>query len=163
MKVRLRKMSLREFETFREYSTNDYAKDLMKTQNISSEDSLKQAITEFLDMLPEGMETKDNSLMMIEDENSQKAVGIIWYLYEIIEGTKQVFLNDLLVYEEERRKGYAMAALSEMVHNAKEAGCKQSIIYVWEHNPSGVNLYTKCGYVPFRELDDGMYMRKEIR
>ena len=37
MKVRLRKMSSREFEAFREYSTNDYVKDLMKSQNISSE------------------------------------------------------------------------------------------------------------------------------
>ncbi len=115
MKVRLRNMSLREFETFREYSTNSYAKDLIKNQNISLESALKQ-----------------------------------------------VFLNDLLIYEEERRKGYAMAALSEMVHNAAEAGCRQSIIYVWKHNPSGVNLYTKCGYVAFRELDDGMYMKKEI-
>lgn len=162
MKVRLRKMSLREFESFREYSTNDYAKDLMKGQNISSESALKQANKEFLDMLPEGINTKDHSLMMIEDENSHKPVGIIWYLYENTEGTKQVFLNDLLVYEEERRKGYAMAALSQMVHHAAEAGCKESIIYVWKHNPSGVNLYTKCGYVPFRELDDGLYMKKEI-
>ncbi len=37
MKVRLRNMRLREFETFREYSTNSYAKDLMKDQNISLE------------------------------------------------------------------------------------------------------------------------------
>ena len=150
MKVRLREMSLQEFETFREYSTNDYAKDLMKEQNISPESALKQAVTEFSDMLPEGIKTKDHSLMMIEDENSQKTVGIIWYLYEITEGTKQVFLNDLLIYEQERRKGYAMAALSEMVHNAARAGCRQSIIYVWKHNPPGVNLYTKCGYVAFR-------------
>ncbi len=162
MKARLRNMNLREFESFREYSTNDYAKDLMKEQNISSESALKQAITEFSDMLPEGIKTKDHSLMMIVDENKKKTVGVIWYLYEITEGTKQVFLNDLLIYEEERRKGYAMTALSEMVHNANMAGCIHSIIYVWKHNPPGINLYTKCGYVAFRELDDGMYMRKEI-
>lgn len=162
MKVRLRNMSLQEFEAFREYSTNDYAKDLMKDQNLSPENALEQAVTEFADMLPEGVKTKDHSLMMIEDEDSQKNVGIIWYLYEITEGTKQVFLNDLLIYQEERRKGYAMAALSEMVHNAAEDGCRQSIIYVWKHNPPGVNLYRKCGYVTFRELEGGMYMRKEI-
>ena len=162
MKVRFRKMSLQEFEAFREYSTNDYMKDLMIDQNISSESALKQAQTEFSDMLPEGINTKDNSLMMIEDENNEKTVGIIWYLYENTEGIKQVFLNDFMIYEEERRKGYAMAALSEMVHNAIEAGCRQSVIYVWKHNLAGVNLYTKCGYVPFRELDDGMYMKKEI-
>lgn len=153
MKVRLRKMSLQEFETFREYSTNSYAKDLMLDQNISSESALKQAIAEFSCMLPEGVKTKDNSLMMIEDENSQKTVGIIWYLYEITEGIKQVFLNDFIIYEEERRKRYATAALSEMVHNATKVGCRQSTIYVWKHNLPGVNLYTKCGYVPFRVIN----------
>lgn len=162
MKVRLRKMSLQEFKNFREYSTNDYMKDLMKAQNISAENALKQARAEFSDMLPEGINTKDNFLMMIEDEKNKKAVGIIWYLYENTEGIKQVFLNDFMIYEEERRKGYAMAALSEMAHCAAKDGCRQSIIYVWKHNPPGVNLYTKCGYVAFRELDDGMYMRKEI-
>lgn len=162
MKIRLRNMSLQEFEAFRENSTNDYAKDLMKAQNISQENALKQAVTEFSDMLPEGIKTKDHSLMMIEEEDSQKSVGIIWYLYEITEGMKQVFLNDLLIYEEERRKGYAIAALSEMVHNAVRDGCRQSIIYVWKYNSPGVNLYTKCSYVVFRELEDGMYMRKEI-
>lgn len=127
MKVRLRNMSLREFEIYREYSTNSYAKDLMKDQNISLESALKQAITEFSEMLPQGIKTKDNSFMMIEDENSQKTVDIMWYLYEITEGTKQVFLNDLLIFEEERRKGYAMAALSGMVHNATKVGCGQTL------------------------------------
>ena len=162
MNVRLRKMNLQEFEAFQEYSTNDYAKDLMKDQGISLERARKQAIDEFSEMLPEGINTKDHSIMMIVEESSQKNVGIIWYLYETAEGTKQVFLNDLLIYEEERRKGYATAALSEMAHHAAEAGCSQSVIYVWKHNPSGVNLYTKCGYATFRELDHGMYMRKEI-
>jgi len=32
-------------------------------------------------MLPEGINIKDNSLMIIEDINNRKAVGIIWYLY----------------------------------------------------------------------------------
>ncbi|MDE6852132.1 MAG: GNAT family N-acetyltransferase [Lachnospiraceae bacterium] len=68
----------------------------------------------------------------------------------------QVFLNNLLIYEEERRKGYAMAALSEIVSYAAGDGCRQSIIYVWKHNLPGINLYTKCGYVAFREWEDGM-------
>lgn len=68
-----------------------------------------------------------------------------------------------MIYEEERRKGYATAALGEMEHYAKNAGCAQSIIYVWKHNPPGINLYTKCSYITFRELEDGMYMKKEIK
>lgn len=162
MEVGLRKMNLQEFESFCEYSINDYIKDLMKEQEITLEEALNQAQKEFTDMLPEGINTTDNSLMMIENVYTEKAVGIIWYLYEIIEGKKQVFLNDFIIYENHRRKGYATAALDKMVYNAKQDGCTQSIIYVWKHNLPGINLYTKCGYTTFRELDDGMYMKKEI-
>ena len=68
-----------------------------------------------------------------------------------------------MIYEEERRKRYATSALTAMEHNAIEAGCRQSIIYVWKHNSSGGNLYMKCGYVTFKELGDGLYMKKDIQ
>lgn len=77
------------------------------------------------------------------------------------DGVKQVFLSDFIIKEEECRKGYASAALIEMEQDAWRNECAESVIYVCKHNPSGINLYTKCGYVAFRELDDGMYMEKE--
>lgn len=163
MKVRFRKMNGQEFDEYREYSTNDYVNDLMKGKKLSFEEALKQSKKEFLHMLPEGTDTKDNFVMMIEDADIGKIVGIIWYLHEVFEGVKQVFLCDFLIYEEERIKGYATAALVEMEKNALVDGCAQSALFVWKHNPPGINLYTKCGYVTIREGDAGMFMRKEIR
>ena len=81
---------------------------------------------------------------------------------EFCQEIKQVFLSDLLIYEKERRKGYAMASLTEMEKQGKESGCKESIIYVWKHNPAGIQLYKKSKYVTFRELEDGMYLKKKI-
>lgn len=109
-------------------------------------------------MLPNGLETKDNILRIIVDVCEQKAVGIIWYLLEWTGNVKQVFVNDFVINDEERRRGYASAALTEMEQDAWRNECVESIIYVWKHNLPGFNLYTKCGYVTFRELDDGMYM-----
>lgn len=162
MEVRLRKMNVKEFKSYCEYSVNDYAKDLMKSSDITLEEAREQARKEFKGMLPQGTDTKDNYVMIIEDVRDRKAVGIIWYLYEEFQGAKQVFLSDFIVYEEERRKGYATVALAEMERNAMRDGCKQSIIYVWKHNPPGINLYTKCGYITFKELNDGMYMKKSL-
>lgn len=51
----------------------------------------------------------------------------------------------------------------EMERDAKRNDCAESIIYVWKHNSPGINLYTKCGYVAFRELDYGMYMKKGLK
>ncbi len=163
MKVQLREMSEEEFKKFCEYSINDYANDLMKSSVITMEEALAEAKKEFAEMLPNGLGTQDNALRIIVDAAEKKAVGIIWYLFEMADDIKQVFLSDFIIKEEERRKGYASAALAEMERDARRNGCAESVIYVWRHNPPGINLYTKCGYVTFRELDDGMYMKKRIR
>ena len=95
---------------------------------------------------------------MIEEKN----VGVIWYLFEMTDGIKQVFLNDFIIKEEERRKGYASGALTEMEQDAKQNGCVESVLYVWNHNLLGSNLYTKYGYAISKEMDEGMYMKKTI-
>lgn len=163
MEVQLREMSEEEFKKFIEYSINDYVNDLIKSSAVSMEEALAEAEREFAEMLPNGLSTQDNALRIIVDAAEEKAVGIIWYLFEMTDGIKQVFLSDFIIKEEERRKGYAFAALAEMERDARRNGCAESIIYVWKHNPPGINLYTKCGYVTFREIDDGMYMKKRIK
>lgn len=162
MEVQLREMSTEEFKNFFENSIFDYANDLVKSSSITMDEALIQAQGEFAEMLPDGLDTKDNALRIIVDVAEQKTVGIIWYLFEMTDGVRQVFLSDFIIKEEERRKGYASAALIEMEWDARRNGCSESIIYVWKHNLPGINLYTKCGYVAFKELDDGMYMKKGI-
>lgn len=163
MDIRLRTMTENEFVQFHKYSTNDYAKDLMKGQNIAWEEAIRQAEKEFLEMLPEGQDSKDNALMIIEEITNGKSVGIIWYQFEVTDEMKYAFLSDFVINEEERRKGYATAALFEMEQDAKKHGCTDIRLHVWKHNPSGINLYTKCGYSTFEQTDGGMYMKKVIK
>lgn len=163
MEVQLREMSMEEFKIFSENSIFDYANDLVKSSGITMDEALIQAQREFEEMLPNGLETKDNILRVIVDVCEQKAVGIIWYLLEWTDNVKQVFVNDFVINDEERRRGYASAALTEMEQDAWRNECVESIIYVWKHNLPGFNLYTKCGHVTFRELDDGMYMKKGLK
>lgn len=163
MEVQFREMSEEEFKIFFENSINDYVSDLIKSSVITMEEALAEAKREFAEMLPNGLGTKDNALRIIVDAAEEKAVGVIWYLFEMTDDVKQVFLSDFIIKEEERRKGYASAALTEMERDARKNHCAESIIYVRKHNLPGINLYAKCGYVAFRELDDGMYMKKRIK
>lgn len=163
MEVQLREMSKKEFKYFFENSIFDYANDLVKSSNITMDEALIQAQREFAEILPNGLDTKDNVLRIVVDTAEEKAVGAIWYLFEMTDDVKQVFLSDLIIKEEERRKGYASAALTEMEQDAQKNGCAESIIYVWKHNPPAINLYTQCGYGAFKELNDGMYMKKGIK
>lgn len=75
---------------------------------------MKDSETEFNETLPEGIETEDNYLMKLEDAESGKEVGLIWFQYDLDDDdAKFVFLNDFLVSEAERRNGYATAAVNE--------------------------------------------------
>ena len=163
MKVKLRKMTLQEFDIFYEHSTTDYAKDLMKDTDITFEIALSQAKVEFVEMLPDGLDTKDNSLMVIECSAEVKTVGVLWYLYEVTDGVNQVFLSDFIIKRDERRKGYATATMNELEKDAIECGCTESVLYVSKDNIPGINLYIKCGYSAFRQLAGGMYMKKRLR
>ena len=159
----LRKMNEEEFRAFKAYSIADYAQDLMKGKDLTQAQALKYAEEEFDEGLPDGLETKDRFLMNIEDR-SGKTVGWIWFEYytDEADGTRLVFLADLLVFEEERRKGYASAALCEMNALAKRDGCARSELFVWDHNPGGQHLYEKCGYQPARREKGGMLMAKAL-
>ena len=160
--IEFRKMTEEEYLQFRELSVSEYAKDLMNGENLDHEAALKKAETEFSGMLPFGPDTEDRFVMMIRDAQSGKDVGWIWYSYEEEEDEKQVFVCDLLIYEDERRKGYASAALAGMERRAKADGCGAAALFVWDHNGPGAALYGKNGYTPEKREDGGVKMKKQL-
>ena len=161
--ITMRKMTDTEFLRFKEYSVTDYAADLVRGERLDKEQALKKAEAEFSGMLPDGPDTADQFLMMLQDAKTGEEVGWIWFFYEENEkGIKQVFLSDFLIYEYERRKGYAAAALHEMEQKAKADGRTEVILYVWEHNVPGFNLYQKCGYTAVQQSESGTAMKKML-
>lgn len=160
MKIRLRKMTLQEYNTFYNYSINNHANELMKEINISLDVALCQTEAEVKEMLPDGLDTKDNSLMVVEDISDSRNIGFIWYLYELTDDIPQVFLSDFVIKEQERQKGYATAALNEMEKTAITCGCKESVLFVAKENIPAQKLYAKCGYAFLRNMGDGMFMKK---
>ncbi|MBQ7715184.1 MAG: hypothetical protein IJT70_04860 [Clostridia bacterium] len=54
------------------------------------------------------------------------------------------------------------SAIAEMERIAKADGCCESVLYVWDQNPEGYNLYQKCGYVAIEHEEGGTYMKKDL-
>ena len=159
--VALRKMTREAYCRFKACSIADYAEDLIQGEGLDRQQALHEAEEEFTQTLPDGPETEGQFLMMIEDGQSGREVGWIWFSYEEGEdGAKRVFLSDFLIYTEERRNGYASAALDEMERMAKADGRAESVLYVWEHNAPGYRLYQKCGYKAVGRGENGTHMKK---
>ncbi len=160
--IALREMTGEEFQRFKAQSIARYAKDLMTGEDFDEEDALANAKEVFEDTLPDGLDTEDQYLMTIEDAESGKDVGQIWFFCEEAEEGRQVWLTDFAIREEEGLKGYAAAALTEMERIAKAAGCVRSALFVWDHNPEGCELYRKCGYEAVEHEDGGSVMKKAL-
>ena len=161
--ITFNKMTEKEFLDYKEFTIAGYAQELVKGKNISYERARIDAKNEFEFGLPNGLDTENSFLMNIVAEDGKK-VGWIWFQYDTNrEGnSKQVFLADLLIFESERRKGYAFEAINEMNSIAKNDCCSSSALFVWDHNPEGLELYEKCGYKPYQQGNGGLFMLKEL-
>lgn len=58
-----------------------------------------------------------------------------------------MLLCDFVIYEPERRKGYASKALNLMEKNAAEFGCQESVLLVANENEAAKKSYANQGYV----------------
>ena len=78
-------------------------------------------------------------------DDTGESVGFIWTLQEEFQGKKQSFLCDLAIWESQRRKGYATAALQMAETAAAKAGCCESVLFVRDTNVAARALYEKSG------------------
>ena len=162
MLISVRKMTNAEFERFYQWSIDNHVKELLEENQMTIEEAIRETKEEVAAMLPDGLNTKDNYLMMIEERDSKEPVGFIWTLHEETEGKKQSFVCDFFIYESKRRKGYATATLAEVEKEAVEAGCQESVLFVADNNYAAIKLYKKCNYQFLRQMDYGKYMIKQL-
>ena len=112
MPVRIRKMTEQEFKSFCQWSVEQQAKELMEERGLTWEEAVKETEEEIAQMLPNGLDTAHNDLMTIAEVSGDESVGVIWTLREETLGRKQSFLCDFVIWDTNRRKGYATAALA---------------------------------------------------
>ena len=155
-------MTEQEFKSFCQWSVEQQAKELMEERGLTWEEAVKETEEEIAQMLPNGPDTAHNDLMTIAEVSGGESVGAIWMLREETLGRKQSFLCDFVIWDTNRRKGYATAALALTEKKAAEAGCQESVLFVADRNAAAQALYEKCGYRVLRPSGYGKYMIKQL-
>ena len=162
MSIKIRKMTNDEFEKFYQWSVTDHARELMEEAQMTQDEAVKKSKAEVAQMLPEGLDTEDNYLTSVVEEDNGEVVGFIWTLHEETAGKKQSFVCDFVIWDSKRRKGYGTAAMRLAEKNAREAGCVESVLFVADGNDVARTLYQKCGYQILRQAEYGTYMIKQL-
>lgn len=161
MAVRIRNMTVDEFDQFRQLSVSGRAEEL-RDEFRTSKEADAAASQEFDFLLTAGLNTKNHFLMTILQDDCEEVVGYIWTLHEMFNGIKQCFICDFMIWEAKRRMGFATAALNLIEKHAVDAGCKECVLFVRNDNDPASALYRKCGYLILRAKDCGMFMIKQL-
>lgn len=161
-RIQLRKMTEKEFAEYVLYSNEHHATSLQKEKGIGKEEALMETEEGLKRMLPNGMKTLDNYLMIVERQEDSVTVGYMWYMYDHRKTDTYLFLCDFFIFEEERQKGYGKEALCEMDEAARQLSCKKCVLFVGNENMSARKLYEKCGYIYRNERENGRYMDKDV-
>lgn len=156
--ISFRKMTQSEFKIFAQWSIKDYAKELVKSGNQSLEKSLIESETEFNEMLPNGLNSKDNYLYVIQNEELSD-VGMIWY-QKHLHKPEIAFIGEFIIKEEFRKHGYGKDALKKVAEDAKEKNYNKMGLSVFKFNKIAYSLYLKCGFEVVEIYEGNMIMEK---
>lgn len=159
--VILRQMTEEEYHKWRAWSVKNYVNELVKARNINETDAKAQAETEFSNLLPEHLATR-NHFLFSADSTDGNTVGMIWY--ERCEPLS-VFICDFVVYDGFKRMGYGSLILKELERRLRRDGITRIELHTFETNAAALSLYKKCGFsrLQTEEAETGsVYLEKHL-
>ncbi len=151
--VRLVKMQQEDFEPYLERGIREYAEDHVRNGNWTAEESLERSRKEFQELLPDGVNSRDQFLYSIVGEKNNNQIGLLWVQIK----DQKAFIYDFIVDESFRGKGYGKQALHAMDEILKSMSVESVGLHVFGDNVTAQELYRKMGF----EIT-GMHMKKRF-
>jgi ribosomal protein S18 acetylase RimI-like enzyme len=138
-------MTQARYDVWLQATIREYAAEKVAAGNYAEEGSLERSTAEFDALLPQGLRTPGHEIRSLVDDDGQ-AVGYVWFTQEDRPPGRVVFIYDIAVDPEHRRKGHAQAALAAVEVYAREHGCIGVMLHVFGNNAGARQLYLNAGY-----------------
>lgn len=145
--IYLQPMNEAEYQEYLDVAVADYAQEHVKAGRWSSEEALQEARKEYQALLPDGVNSKNQYLFTIVDEQTGAKVGMLWFAATERADERVAFVYDVIVYEQFRRRGYGEQAFQALETKVRESGLKKIGLHVFGHNYAARAMYEKLGYV----------------
>jgi ribosomal protein S18 acetylase RimI-like enzyme len=133
-------MSGPEFDLFLERTIPEYAQDKVRAGNWTEDESLERSRKEFTELLPQGLNTKDNFLYTLHDDN--QTVGMIWIKVD----RPSAFIYEVYIEEKFRGRGFGKSIMLLLEEKAREMGLATLKLHVFGSNHVARKLYETVGY-----------------
>ncbi|MET9012817.1 GNAT family N-acetyltransferase [Streptomyces olivaceoviridis] len=140
--VTARPMTPAEYPAWRASETAGYVAGIVRSGALTPEEAARKADRDFEKLLPQGLETPDNTVLVLEAAG--EPIGTGWLRHGHLPGVTYGY--SLYVQERHRGKGYGRAAMAAGEQVALAAGDSMLMFTVWGGNEVAMNLYTSAGY-----------------
>lgn len=142
--MKLEQMTPEEFSLWAPRSKSGYANDKEKANGLTPKEAQEIAEKDFLRLLPEGLNSKDNFLYTMKD--GEIAVGYLWFCIRGAQDNRKAFLCDIIVEQEYRGKKLGKGAMLLLEEEVKQLGLKEIGLHVFGFNERATQLYKSLGY-----------------
>lgn len=144
--VKFKRMTKKEFKSYINTVIDELPKEFIRAGVRDQKKAIRQAKEQIERILPNGFETPNNFLYSILDNATSNKVGILWYEIREKEGIKHVFICDISINKDHRRKGYGTQTFQVLEKEVKNKGISTIKLHVFGHNKLAITLYKKLGY-----------------
>lgn len=141
-----------EFDAWRVAAAVAFAQEVARSYRLSPQQAAAKSNESFDTLLPQGPDTPDHQVCMIEDEQGA-AVGHLWIAVEHIVGRSRLYVYDVEIMESERGRGLGREAMLLVEAEARALGLDRIELNVWPSNHVAHALYRS---LDFEETSLGM-------
>lgn len=152
--VKLAPMQQEDFEPYLERDIQEYAGEHVRNGNWKHEEALERSRKEHQQLLPDGLQSKNQYLFSILDDTGHQKLGVLWVHVE----NNQAFIYDFRIEEAERGKGYGKQALLALDEKLKSMNVESVGLHVFGDNTTAQELYKKMGF-----QITGIQMKKKLK
>jgi RimJ/RimL family protein N-acetyltransferase len=145
-KIKLVELDEASYREYREDLTRDYAQDKVRAGVWSTAEAESRAAQELDELLPDGPATRDHFLYSVRDESVPAEVGVVWFAVRNSGVGRSLWIYDIIIYEQFRRRGYARRSLELVEDEARDLGARRVELHVFGHNEGARTLYEQMGY-----------------
>jgi ribosomal protein S18 acetylase RimI-like enzyme len=144
--IRLVELDEAPFQEYRKHLVRDYAADKVQAGDWSRAEAESKAAKDVDGLLPEGPVTRNHFLYTVTDDSIPAEVGIVWFALTDSGVGRSVWIYDLIIHEDFRRRGYASQTLNLVEQKAARLGATRVGLHVFGHNKGAQALYKEQGY-----------------
>jgi len=143
-------MRAERYPSFAAASEAGFASELAASGRLTPDEAAAESHRQFEHELPDGLDTPGQKLFTASVDGAE--VGILWLAIRERDDHPHVFILDIEVAADQRRRGYGRALMHAAEREARRSGAGSIGLHVFGFNQGAVDLYEQLGYRRLAEL-----------